>query len=107
MKKTFPDKNRFSHQDLFTIIFKDKIQLAFSNVKSVLRLFLYLMVANCSRKKSFSQLKRIKNELPFTLSQDKLISLCRMCIESEKLSELSFYNIIEDFAGKKARKRMM
>lgn len=106
VKKKCSEQKKFSHQDLYTVIFEDKVQSAFPNVESVLRLFLSLMVTNCSGERSFSQLKRIKNQLRSSLSQEKLTSLSVMCIESDKLRELSFDKITEDSAGSKARKQM-
>ena len=39
VKTAHSDKNSFSFLDLYQIIFKDKIQLAFPKVESILRLF--------------------------------------------------------------------
>jgi hypothetical protein len=41
-------KGRFYHQDLYSIIMKDKILLVFPNAETILRLFLSPMVTNCS-----------------------------------------------------------
>ena len=60
-------------------------------------MFLSMMVANCSGERSFSHLKRIKNEFRTTMTQDKLCSLSLMCIESDKLRSLSFDDVISDF----------
>jgi hypothetical protein len=91
---------------LYKIIFNDRVQSAFPNAEAILRLFLSMMIANCSGERSFSQLKRIKNEFRTTMTQDKLCSLSLMCIESDKLRSLSFDDIISDFALEKARKRV-
>ena len=64
------------------------------------------MVANCSGERSFSQLKRIKNEFRTTMTQDQLCSLSLMSIESDKLRSLSFDDVISDFALAKARKKI-
>jgi hypothetical protein len=107
---TLPVNNvnkKFSHQDLYTIIFVDGIQSAFPNVEVVLRIFLSLMVTNCSGERSFSHLKRIKNDIRATMLQDRLSSLSIMCIESDKLREIKFENIIESFANRKSRKHIL
>ena len=72
-----------THQDLYKIVFDDKIEQAFPNVEVVLCLFLTLMVTNCSGERSFSGLKRIKHELRTTMKQEKLcsLSLCRISSE--------------------------
>ena len=64
------------------------------------------MVTNCSGERSFSQLKRIKNELRTTMSQEKLSAFSIMCIERTKLRSISFDDIINDFAFGKSRKKM-
>ena len=95
-----------THQDLYQVILNDHVQSAFPNVEAILRMFLSMMIANCSGERSFSQLKRIKNEFRTTMTQDKLRSLSLMCIESDKLRSLSFDDIISDFALAKARKKV-
>jgi hypothetical protein len=101
-----PEQDSLTHQDLYRIIFNDCVQSAFPNVEAILRLFLSMMVANCSGERSFSQLKRIKNEFRTTMTQEKLCSLSLMCIESDKLRSLSFEDVISDFALAKARQKM-
>lgn len=78
----------------------------FPNVEAIFRLFLSMMVANCSRKRSFSQLKRIKKEFRTTMTRDKLCFLTLTCIESDKLCSLSFDDVISDFALAKTRKKL-
>lgn len=99
------EQDCLTHQDLYMVIFNDRVQSTFPNVEAILRLFLSMMVANCSGERSFSQLKRIKNEFRTIMTQDKLCSLSLMCIESDKLRSLSFDDVISDFALAKARKR--
>ncbi|KYN30170.1 hypothetical protein ALC57_00366 [Trachymyrmex cornetzi] len=99
------NNQNLNRQDLYQIIFKDKLNLAFSNVEATLRLFLSLMVTNCSGERLFSGLKRLKNELRTTMLQEKLSDLAILCIEAEKLRTLSFDNIIDDFAKLKSRKK--
>ena len=72
----------------------------------MLRKFLTLMVTNCSGEMSFSQLKRIKNELRTSIAQEILGSLSLMCIECDILRELKFDDIISKFARQKARKKL-
>ena len=64
------------------------------------------MVTNCSGERSFSQLKRIKNEPRTTMSQNKLSALSIMCMESDKLRSISFDDIINDFSYEKSRRKM-
>ncbi|KAI6656084.1 hypothetical protein LOD99_11330 [Oopsacas minuta] len=63
----------------------------FPNIEIALRIYLPLMVSNCSGEKSFSKLKRIKNELRNRIGQDRLNSLSVMSIESVVLKHLDIY----------------
>lgn len=90
---------------LHTLIKADKLEEIFPNVEVATRIFLCLMVTNCSGERSFSQLKRIKNELRTTMLQERLTNLSIMCIESDILQKLDFEDIIEDFAQQKSRKK--
>ena len=53
-----------------------------------------LMVTNCSGERSFSRLKKIKNELRSTMSQDMLSALSSLFIENDKLRQTN----CDDFA---------
>ena len=65
-------KTRFSHAELYKIILEDNIECAFPNVDIAFRIFLTLMVTNCSAERSFSRLKYIKNPLRTTMQQGRL-----------------------------------
>ena len=53
----------------------------FPNVEIALRIFLSMMVTNCTGERSFSKLTSIKNELRSSMSQKRLTSLSLMSIE--------------------------
>ena len=63
-----------------------------------------MMVSNCSGERTFSKLKRIKNEVRSTMGETRLNFLSIMSIESDILKYLDFASIIETFACKKPRK---
>lgn len=90
---------------LFRIIIETKVAECFPNVETAFRLFLSLMVTNCSGERSFSVLKRVKNYLRSTMSQSRLSALSLLSIESEIVRSLNYDNIIHDFASTKARKQ--
>ena len=46
-----------SHGDLYQLMCKEKIHTAFPNVEALFKVFLSLMVTNCSVERSFSRLK--------------------------------------------------
>jgi len=66
-----------------------KSKAVFTNVETILRLFLCLMVTNCSDERSFSKLKRIKSVLRSTMSQERLSDLSILCVY-DKLQLLEF-----------------
>lgn len=101
-------KKQTGHIDislLYDILRTGKLEATFPNVSVSLRIFLSLMITNCSGERSFSKLGRIKNELRSTMLQDRLNSLSLMSIESDILLSLDFEDIIEDFAHTKSRKK--
>ena len=82
----------------------DKLESVFSNVEIALRIFLTLMVTNCSTERSFSQLKRVKSPDRSVMVQDRLDSLSLLMIQAKVLRKLTFEDIIRDFAKMKSRK---
>ena len=80
----------FSHATHYQIICKEKIPSAPPDDEAILRLFLSLMVTNCSGERSLSRLKSNKNELRSTMSQERLPALSILCIESDKLEQINF-----------------
>lgn len=106
LKNVQNSKNEeISISDLFHLLRTDKIEDTFPNVGISLRIFLSLMITNCSGERSFSKLNRIKNELRSTMLQERLNSLSLMSIESDILKEIDFEEVIDDFAHQKSRKR--
>jgi hypothetical protein len=79
----------------------------FPNVIVALRIYLTLPSSNAGGERSFSCLKRVKNYLRSTLSQDKLDYLALLCIEAKLSRSLSFDSVIHQFATAKARKISM
>ena len=80
------------------------ISETFPNVDIVYRLYLTLPAANSKGERSFSVLKRVKNQLRTTMSQDKLWNLALLIIESDLTRNIDFQGIINDFANMKSRK---
>ena len=48
------EHDSLTHQDLYRVIFNDRVKSAFPNVEAILRLFLSMMFANFSGEKLFS-----------------------------------------------------
>ena len=101
------DNEKNKEAEMYNLIKKNKLELLFLNVNIALRIYLSLMVTNCSGERSFSKLKRIKNEQRTSLGQDKLNSLTLLSIEHEVMEEIKVGGIIKKFASLKARKRVI
>ena len=56
------------------------LQIVFPNIEVGLRIYLCLMATNCSGERSFSKLKRIKNERRSTMHQERLNRLTLMSL---------------------------
>ena len=92
---------------MYRILAKREIHEVFPNVEIALRIYLTLMVSNCSGERSFSALKRIKNVLRSTMTDQKLNNLSIMSIEAEVLRKIDFHDIIKEFASRKCRKSIL
>lgn len=88
----------------YKLLENHNFRATFPNVEIILRMYLVLMVSNCSGERSFSKMKLIKNRLRSTMTQNRLSNLSLLSIESDLLRELDFTEIINDFSLKKARK---
>ncbi|CAK9833707.1 hypothetical protein ANTRET_LOCUS10349 [Anthophora retusa] len=101
--KVRPKNGTLAGNGLRTII-DSKIKSTFSNVATVLRIFLSIATTNCSGERSFSILKRVKNYLRSSLGQSKLNDLSILFIESDLFNNLNTCDIIDQFAKEKAKK---
>ena len=84
---------------MYQLITSRRLSDTFPNVEILLRMYLVLMVANCSSERSFSKLKLIKNRLRTSMSEDRLVGLTLLSTESDILRrELEFNDVINQFA---------
>jgi hypothetical protein len=90
--------------DLLNSLYQYKLENLFPNICVNLRILLTISATVASAARSFSKLKLVKNYLRSTLSQDRLVDLARLIIESEIDRKIYFDNVITRFALKKARK---
>ena len=91
--------------NLLSFIRERNLQHVFPNVDIALRIYLTLPVSNASGERSFSKLAIIKHKLRTTMLEEKLNNLTLMSIEHDMLAKMDFEELINDFAGKKSRKR--
>lgn len=88
----------------YRLIMENALESCFPNLEIFLRIYLSLMITNCTGERSFSKLKRIKNELRNSIGQGRLNNLTLLNIECDLLREIDLANIISKFADIKSRK---
>ena len=71
----------------------------FPHVAIILCIYLTLPVANMKGEHSFSALKRVKNYLRSSLTQDHVCDFCIIAIEKRFTKSMSFEDIIDKFAA--------
>lgn len=92
--------------DLSKLIYERDLQEIYPNVLIALRIFLCKPATNCSGERSFSTLRRVKNYLRSSISEDRLNSLALMYIEGETFRSMDLDSIIDSFAAMKSRKKV-
>ncbi|XP_048514949.1 zinc finger MYM-type protein 1-like [Athalia rosae] len=90
--------------EVLNYLVKNDLLSIVSNVVIALRTLLSLPVSVASRERSFSKLKFFLNYLRSTMSQERLVGLATISIESELCDLIDYQELIADFAKVKARK---
>ena len=80
--------------EMYRLIIDRKLMDTFPNVETVLRIYLCLMVTNCSGERSFSKLRMIKNYMRSTMGQDRLTNLTILSTESDILENIDTDSVI-------------
>ena len=73
----------------------------------ILGIYLTLTVAKTESEPSFSALKRVKNFLRSSLTQDHVCDFRIMAIEKSFTKSMSFEDIIDKFAAAKCQKHQL
>lgn len=94
-----------SPEALLFFLHTNRIVATFPNIDIILRIYLTMPISNAGGERSFSVLKRVKNYLRSTLSQQKLNSLSILYIEKELLHNTNFDDLIDQFVQLKIRKK--
>ena len=88
---------------MYEFLHKQSLIQTFPNIEIALRIYLFLMVSYCSGERSFSKLKRIKNEFRNRIGQDRLNNASIMSTESDIIYIYHIYYIryLEDLISQK------
>ncbi|KAL1474913.1 hypothetical protein MTO96_020435 [Rhipicephalus appendiculatus] len=92
--------------DMLKLLIREKLEGSFPDVHVALRIFLCLMVTNCTGERSFSKLKFIKNRLRSTMTDSRLRDLSLLSVETEVLRRVNVEELINKMSQQKARKRL-
>ncbi|XP_017474754.1 PREDICTED: uncharacterized protein LOC108365266 [Rhagoletis zephyria] len=95
----------YSPLELLKMLRQDNLQISYPNVEIALRMFVSIPISNCSAERSFSVLKRVKNYLRSSLSENKLNALALLTIESDLFLSIDCEDIIREFAAEKSRRK--
>ena len=101
----YKDEDYSKESLIHKFIIDHGLKKAFPNVEDTFRIYLSLMISNCTGERTFSKLSRIKNELRSTMTHNRLNNLSLMSIERDILNEINFDEAVETFATKKVRKK--
>ena len=91
-------------QGVLNFLKDHKLMESFPNISVALRVLLTLPVSVASGERSFSKLKLIKSYLRSTMSQERLVGLATISIESELANSIDIRRSVSEFAKQKARK---
>jgi len=97
-----PSKN-MTNIELLTFLHEKKLMEIFPNMWVALRISATLPVTVAAAERSFSKLKLIKKYLRSTMAQERLSGLSVISINHVVSQQLS-YDILDDFAARKARR---
>ncbi|ESO01814.1 hypothetical protein HELRODRAFT_66203, partial [Helobdella robusta] len=93
--------------DLCKWIRLNDLQCVYPNVDIALRMYTCAPATNCSAERSFSCLKRVKNYLRSTMSEERLNYFAILFIEKTILQDLDINFVIDEFARRKARRKVL
>jgi len=99
-----PDLRAATPLALLQLITTYSLRAEYPNVETALRIFLTLPITVATCERLFSKLKLIKNYLRSTMGQERIFDMAILSIEHTLVNTLDIDELIEDFAGKKARK---
>ncbi|XP_059182372.1 uncharacterized protein LOC131961119 [Centropristis striata] len=98
-----PSKN-ITHMELLTFLHEKKLAEIYPNMWIALRISATLPVTVAAAERSFSKLKLIKTYLRSTMMQERLSGLSIISINHVVSNQLSYDDVVDDFAARKTRR---
>ncbi|XP_039475230.1 uncharacterized protein LOC120442587 [Oreochromis aureus] len=98
-----PSKN-MTNMELLTFLHEKKLAEIYPNMWVALRIFATLPVTVAAPERSFSKLKLIKTYLRSTMMQERLSGLSIISINHVVSNQLSYDDVVDDFAARKTRR---
>uniref|UniRef100_H3BBT2 HAT C-terminal dimerisation domain-containing protein n=1 Tax=Latimeria chalumnae TaxID=7897 RepID=H3BBT2_LATCH len=95
----------YTAQEVLQFIHSNNLNGIYPNISIALRILLTIPVTVASGERSFSCLKLIKTYLRSSMSQECLVSLAQLSIESDIAGQLDYSDILQDFSSVKAGKK--
>ena len=89
---------------IYRLLVADNLETVFPNTVIAFRIYLSLMILNCSGERSFSKLQLIKCQVRSCMTQKRLNNLTLLSVEQEHLRNIESSSLINDFAICKSRK---
>ena len=95
---------KMSNMDLLTFLHDGRLTEIYTNMWVALRISATLPVTVAAAERSFSKLKLIKTYLRATMVQERLSGLAIISINHVVSKQLTYDDVIDEFAGRKARR---
>ena len=92
---------------IYRLLVAKNLETVLPNAVIAFRIYLSLMISNCSGERSFSKLKLIKNQLQSSMTQKRLNNFTRLSVEHDLLRNIGLSSLINDFAIQKSRKHIV
>ncbi|KAK0141003.1 Zinc finger MYM-type protein 1 [Merluccius polli] len=90
--------------EMLSFLHENHLQELYPNLWIALRIAVTLPVRVASAVRSFSKLKLIKTYLRSSMAQERLSGLAIISINTEVAQQLSYDDLIDDFASRKCRR---
>ena len=88
----------------YRLLSENSSDVCFPHLDIPLRIYLSMIVTNCSAERSFSKLKRIKKELRTSMGKQRLNYLSLISVENQLMHKIGIKKIsIRKFAHQKSR----